>query len=128
VPNLWIGADWAMPTGNTVAHLGVGHACATGHHFAGGLKANAMRKRMWISTGATVDINELQAHRLLPDGDLALLRLRYFNRNEFQNFRPTRGFDTYCFGLVRQVSLRSVCGEDAESLARWRFQFSLRVK
>jgi hypothetical protein len=93
-----VGADRALPIGHAVADLQARHARPHGFDHAGALEAQAMRQRTGIQPGAEIDIDVVQADRMLADGDLVRAGRGHVHVDELHDFRSAVLIDPDCLG------------------------------
>ena len=100
---LAIAARRLTGVGGTVANLQMRDTGAHRLHHARGLHANVERHLHRIHTAAVIDIDEIEAHSLVPNSDLARSGLAHFQLDQFHFFGATMLVDTYRFYFACHV-------------------------
>ena len=83
-PHFAIAARWLAGIGRAVAHLEVAHALAHRLDHTGGFHAQLHREVHRIEAAALVDINVVEAHRMVADTHLAGAGLAHGDLHQLQ--------------------------------------------
>src|SRR5690606_36491731 len=94
IAQIGIGANRALPVRHAVAGTQVSHHGANRFDQARSLESQAMRQGMRIQPRATIDIDEIQADRLLADADLVRRGGRHHHFFQPHPIRPAMLMNT----------------------------------
>ncbi len=103
--HLRVGAGGTAGVGHAVAHGDVAHALAHRFDHAGAFHAQPARQRLLVQPGAEIDIDVVQAHRLMAHAHFAGAGIAHFDIDPLHDFGTAGLLDPDGFAHLCRSSL-----------------------